>query len=367
MRDRFAAAFDREAWARRKNAVLERVSLYDAVTAKVALKHAGGAEYKGLCPFHNEKTPSFTVNTRKGFFHCFGCGHHGSNAIDFVIALNFPGMSDAFQQAVELLERENGLHHFKASAPPPPRPKVEQREDLDKAAAVRRLWEEAKPLTAGDPVDRYLRGRCLRPPGEWLTGSRDNAGWPETLRFAARCWHGIEKRHLPAMIAAMRRPDGKLTAVHRTYLAVSGTAVTKAGTERDKAMFGSPLGTWMLLGPVDDHMVGGEGIETTLAAMQLFGRSGLAFGSRAGMAKTELPFACSDFIYAADRNKPHLVAERSRVGERAAFAGAKAHGVGRTVRVKVPALPGDGLGDFNDMLKLRVAASERRSGQGMAA
>lgn len=41
------------------------------------------SEFVGLCPFHLEKTPSFTVTTRKGFFHCFGCGAHGS-AIEFV-------------------------------------------------------------------------------------------------------------------------------------------------------------------------------------------------------------------------------------------------------------------------------------------
>src|SRR3954465_7546763 len=42
-----------------------------------------GREYQGLCPFHNEKSPSFTVNDEKGFFHCFGCGAHG-DAIEFI-------------------------------------------------------------------------------------------------------------------------------------------------------------------------------------------------------------------------------------------------------------------------------------------
>ena len=47
---------------------------------RLALK---GREYIGLCPFHNEKTPSFTVNNEKGFFHCFGCGAHG-DVIGFI-------------------------------------------------------------------------------------------------------------------------------------------------------------------------------------------------------------------------------------------------------------------------------------------
>ena len=53
-----------------------RVSVAEVVGAKVKLVRKG-REYMGLCPFHNEKTPSFTVNEAKGFYHCFGCGAHG--------------------------------------------------------------------------------------------------------------------------------------------------------------------------------------------------------------------------------------------------------------------------------------------------
>ncbi len=60
------------------------------ISKKVKLK-GRNSEFQGLCPFHNEKTPSFTVNDQKGFFHCFGCGAHG-DIISFVIdseGLNF--------------------------------------------------------------------------------------------------------------------------------------------------------------------------------------------------------------------------------------------------------------------------------------
>src|SRR5882672_5681211 len=60
-----------------------RVNLADVISRVVTLRKAGGARLKGLCPFHNEKTPSFHVNTDKGFYKCFGCGKAG-DAITFV-------------------------------------------------------------------------------------------------------------------------------------------------------------------------------------------------------------------------------------------------------------------------------------------
>ena len=61
-----------------------RLSLSDVVGRKVSLKRRSGAEYAGLCPFHNEKTPSFTVNDKKGFFYCFGCQKKG-DVFNFII------------------------------------------------------------------------------------------------------------------------------------------------------------------------------------------------------------------------------------------------------------------------------------------
>ncbi|MBI3453672.1 MAG: DNA primase, partial [Rhodospirillales bacterium] len=53
--------------------IRERMTVSSVIGRRVRLVRAG-REFKGLCPFHNEKTPSFTVNDDKGFFHCFGCG-----------------------------------------------------------------------------------------------------------------------------------------------------------------------------------------------------------------------------------------------------------------------------------------------------
>ncbi len=73
----------------------QRLSLVDVISRRIPLKKKG-QNYWGCCPFHNEKTPSFSVNEEKGFYHCFGCGEHGdiisftmkSENIDFKTAIS---------------------------------------------------------------------------------------------------------------------------------------------------------------------------------------------------------------------------------------------------------------------------------------
>ena len=81
----------------------DKVSIADVVSEKVKLTRKG-REYLGLCPFHNEKTPSFTVNEVKGFYHCFGCGAHGDIVKFEMEANNLP-----FVDALEKLSRKAGL------------------------------------------------------------------------------------------------------------------------------------------------------------------------------------------------------------------------------------------------------------------
>ena len=91
-----------------------RISVSEVIASKVRLNRRG-RESIGLCPFHNEKTPSFTANDDKGFYHCFGCGAHG-DIISFTMeteGLNFP-------EAVEKLAGMAGL--------PVPRQTPEERE-----------------------------------------------------------------------------------------------------------------------------------------------------------------------------------------------------------------------------------------------
>ncbi|MDO5067421.1 MAG: DNA primase [Propionibacteriaceae bacterium] len=76
--------------------VRERARIDDVVRDYVALKSAGGGSYKGLCPFHDEKTPSFTVSPSRGFFHCFGCGE-GGDVITFLQRQQNLGFVEAVQ------------------------------------------------------------------------------------------------------------------------------------------------------------------------------------------------------------------------------------------------------------------------------
>ena len=80
-----------------------RVSVADVVAERVKLTRKG-REYIGLCPFHNEKTPSFTVNEAKGFYHCFGCGAHGDIIKFEMEANNLP-----FMDALEKLSHKAGI------------------------------------------------------------------------------------------------------------------------------------------------------------------------------------------------------------------------------------------------------------------
>ncbi len=81
-----------------------RVNLADVVSRVVTLRKAGGTRLKGLCPFHNEKTPSFHVNPDNGFYHCFGCGKSGD-----IIAFVRETEQLAFTEAVEALGKRFGI------------------------------------------------------------------------------------------------------------------------------------------------------------------------------------------------------------------------------------------------------------------
>src|SRR5512145_545198 len=85
-----------------------RLPVSQVVSRRVALKRAG-REFKGLSPFKQEKTPSFTVNDHKGFYHCFASGEHGDI---FTFLMKTEGLT--FPEAVERLAQEAGVPMPKA-------------------------------------------------------------------------------------------------------------------------------------------------------------------------------------------------------------------------------------------------------------
>ena len=98
--------------------LLMRVDVVDIINSRVPLKKKG-REYTACCPFHNEKTPSFTVSTNKQFYHCFGCGVHG-NAISFL--MEYDHME--YVEAIETLASQLGLDVPREGSQHPPKKRV---------------------------------------------------------------------------------------------------------------------------------------------------------------------------------------------------------------------------------------------------
>src|SRR5215469_2092234 len=84
--------------------VRERTSIVDVISEQVTLRPAGGGNLKGLCPFHDEKTPSFTVSSARNVYFCHGCGA-GGDAIRFVMEIDHL----TFVEAVERLAARAGV------------------------------------------------------------------------------------------------------------------------------------------------------------------------------------------------------------------------------------------------------------------
>lgn len=132
--------------------LLERIDIVDVIQPRVSLKRAG-REYQACCPFHNEKTPSFTVSPEKQFYHCFGCGAHGS-AIGFL--MQFDGME--FTDAVEELAAMVNMEVPREGHAGGPRRDVRNLQDL--MLQVTRWYRQQ--LHASDSARQYLQQRGLK-------------------------------------------------------------------------------------------------------------------------------------------------------------------------------------------------------------
>lgn len=133
--------------------LLNRVDVVEVVDKSVPLKKAG-ANYSACCPFHNEKTPSFTVSPTKQFYHCFGCGAHGT-AISFL--MEYAGLS--FVEAIHDLAQQVGMivpQEQRDASLPPKKEMVGLQDAMQQAAA----YYKAQLKTSARAID-YLKGRGL--------------------------------------------------------------------------------------------------------------------------------------------------------------------------------------------------------------
>src|SRR3989344_9423687 len=200
--------------------LLTRSDIVDVIDSYVPLKKAG-KDYKACCPFHEEKTPSFTVSVDKQFYHCFGCGAHGS-AIGFL--MDYEHMS--FVEAVEDLAARAGLKVPKEAG-------VVSGQDKDTGTDLIEILREASRFyrqqlrehpQAGRVVD-YLKGRGI-------TGEITHEFG---LGFAPDGWDNL--------LRALGKDDAS-----REALARAGLVVKKEGGYydrfRDRVMI-----------PIEDHRV----------------------------------------------------------------------------------------------------------------
>ncbi|MBT8081377.1 MAG: DNA primase [Gammaproteobacteria bacterium] len=130
--------------------LVARADIIEVIGRRVQLKKAG-REFKACCPFHDEKTPSFTVSPAKGFYHCFGCGAHGT-AIGFL--MEYDHMS--FVEAVESLASAMGVDVPRSESDRPARRYDELFSLLD---SVARHWQSC--LKKSPAAIEYVRQRGI--------------------------------------------------------------------------------------------------------------------------------------------------------------------------------------------------------------
>ncbi|MEN8176417.1 MAG: DNA primase, partial [Pseudomonadota bacterium] len=193
--------------------LLARIDIVDVIDRRVPLKKAGH-EYQARCPFHSEKTPSFTVSPQKQFYHCFGCGAHGT-AIGFLMEFDQLG----FPEAVEELARDAGLevpHEQGVSTPHQPdlRPVYQTLEE----ASLYYAGQLREHPEAGQAVD-YLKNRGVS--GEIARDYR--------LGYAPPGWNNL--------IAAFGGDDGTLGRLRTAGLVSEPDGGRQYDRLRDRVVF----------------------------------------------------------------------------------------------------------------------------------
>ena len=140
--------------------LLARLDIVDIIDARVKLKKKG-KNYSACCPFHNEKTPSFSVSQEKQFYHCFGCGVHG-NAIDFIMEFERLEFVEAIEELASFLGLDVPREQRSGEISTAPRANTEQKRNLyDLMGGISQFYRSQLKIAANKPAIEYLKNRGL--------------------------------------------------------------------------------------------------------------------------------------------------------------------------------------------------------------
>lgn len=260
----------------------------------------------------------------RGTYFCSGCG-----AGDGVrLAMGITGQD--FKATAEQIERLAGVVQPTASKP--------ERTDDEKLAALRRVWQGSKPIHRGDEAEQYLLGRGLR-----LHDLPESLRLHPGLRYRDDDHQGV----YPAMLGVVTGPDGRAVSLHRTYLTEGRKAPV---TTPKKLMAGLPIpGAAIRLTAVSQVLGIAEGIETALAAFELFEVPTWSCVSAQGIESFEPPAGIREVIVFADNDE-------NFAGQKAAFAAAHRLKLkGFEVEVCIPPESGDWL---DELLRLQTREAQ---------
>lgn len=317
--------------ARLTDAEIERaraVPLARLIGADVALKRAG-REFVGLCPFHGEKSPSFFVVPERGFYHCFGCGAHGT-AIDYVMrtrGLDFPA---AVRELIGA-SPDDVIPNLR----PPARPAAVSLPADGPDPLVLDLWRSAK---ADRLVAFYLQSRGLSP-----------GRFQAALRGHYEVWCAESLRARPAILAAVQDSAGEICGLQRIWVErrydVSEKGLPPKGARATDLAAGKKTlghlrdGAVRLFDPA--HGMGiAEGVETALAAAERFCVPVWASCGGARMGSVRMPPECGRLtIYGDNGTNGRELAERAAEAHRA-----------RGIKVSVE-YPPEQWGDWCDVVR----------------
>ncbi len=191
--------------------IRSRISIVEVISVYVSLRKAG-KNYTGLCPFHEEKTPSFSVNDERGFFHCFGCGE-GGNAFTFLCRLE--GIS--FPEAVRRLAAKAGVSLPQA----PDDPQARERDRLYRLTSLAKTYFRHRLLDqrTGAAARRYMDERGISPDvAERFQLGYAPVGWNGLVRFLAGRKAPLDKAAALGLIGERPgRDEGSRPGAHQWY------------------------------------------------------------------------------------------------------------------------------------------------------